>query len=334
MKANSPTTTRQTMRPNSSPATAKTKSACASGRTAFTWTTAPQSAIGKSLDRAVHLITVTGRWVEEMIDPDPDMRQVEIGAHKPPEPGESSCHHPVEPQPSHEKLCEPHDRDDKCHANVGLLDQHAADREKQRDGNQIAGKAGAQLLLGEQPRGDHGKGRLDEFRRLQRQPWQIDPPSRAFDLGADDKGQRQQRQPDHEPDDGDAADRPRRLKRDDEHHPQRQRQHGKMAADEVKPVIADPLGNRGTRRQAQDYAEPDQHAYRREAPAIDGPPPASHGALIDAGKLHSYRSSRRVARSLLSNLAGNPSIAWQGAATQLSDPNMWGMKLYSDTTRM
>ena len=61
-------------------------------------------------------------------------------------------------------------------------------------------------LMGEQPGGDHREGRLEEFRRLQRQARQVNPAPRALDLDADDHGQRQQDREDDEGDDGDAPD--------------------------------------------------------------------------------------------------------------------------------
>ena len=84
-------------------------------------------------------------------------------------------------------MCKPDGRDDRRHADIRLLDQHRDDNEKQRDADQIAGEARAQLLLREQPGGDDGKGRLDEFGGLQRQPGQVDPASRALDLDANDE---------------------------------------------------------------------------------------------------------------------------------------------------
>ena len=62
----------------------------------------------------------------------------------------------------------------------------------------IAGEAGPLLLLGEQPGGEHGKARLDEFRGLERQTRQIDPAPRALDLGPDHEGRREQRERDRE----------------------------------------------------------------------------------------------------------------------------------------
>ena len=165
---------------------------------AFAGPAAPQPAIGESFDRAVDLIAVAGRGIEKLVDPAPDMRQVHIGAGQTPEPGKSARHHPIKPQPGHEELGEPDRRDDRRHADVGLLDQHRDDREKQRRADQVSGKARAQPLLREQPGGDHRKGRLDEFRGLQRQAGQIDPAPRALDLGADDKSQRKQRERDRQ----------------------------------------------------------------------------------------------------------------------------------------
>src|SRR5271169_4552509 len=73
-----------------------------------------------------------------------------------------------------------------------------------------------------------------------------------------------------------------------------------MASNEMKPVIADPLGNRRACRQAQDDTEPDQKAERREAPTVDGPPPTRDRTLVDARKPHPYRSSGQTAGGLLS----------------------------------
>ena len=248
---------------------------------AFARTAAPQPAIGKSLDRAVHLIAVAGRGIEEVVDPDPDMRQVHIGADQSAEPGESARRNPVKPHPGHEELRKPDGRDDRRHADVRLLYQHREDDEEQRDANQIAGKARAQLLLRKQPRGDDGEGRLDEFGGLQRQAREIDPAPRALDLDADDESQREQGERDAETDHRNAADGPGRLQRDREHEAQRQRQHRQMAADKMQPVITDPLGHRRARRQAHHDAEADQHAERGKAPTVDGPPPPRNRALID-----------------------------------------------------
>src|SRR3546814_8120498 len=48
--------------------------------------------------------------------------------------------------------------------------------------------------LREHPGGDHGEGRLDEFRGLQRKAGEADPAPRALDFVAQDQRQRKQRQ--------------------------------------------------------------------------------------------------------------------------------------------
>ena len=94
-------------------------------------------------------------------------------------------------------------------------------------------------------------------------------------------------------DEGDAAHRPRRLQRYQPHDADRHRQEGEIAAHEMHTVIADALGDGRARRQAHDDAETHQDAECGEAPSVDGPPPARHRALIDAGEPHAGRSSRR-----------------------------------------
>src|SRR5437763_8356563 len=57
-------------------------------------------------------------------------------------------------------------------------------------------------------------------------------------------------------------------------------------ADKMQRVVAEPFGDRRARCKAHKHAEPDQHTVRTQAPAIDGPPPPSHGVLIDSGEFH------------------------------------------------
>ena len=84
MNANSATMARQTTNAELFPGDREDKIGMRVGEDvlhrALARTAAPQPAIGESLDRAVHLIAVAGRGIEEVVDPDPDMRQVHIGA--------------------------------------------------------------------------------------------------------------------------------------------------------------------------------------------------------------------------------------------------------------
>ena len=200
---------------------------------------------------------------------------------------------PIEPQAAHVKLTEPHDRDHRRHPDIGLCYQHRDDRQQQCEGNQVAGKAAAQFLFGKQRGGNHRKARFDKFGGLQRQQRKIDPAARSLDLGADNERQGQQYEPGGEDNDGDAADRARRLQRHQPHDADRKRQQGEIAADKMPAVIADAFGDRRARRQAHDDPESHQNEECREAPSIDGPPPARHRALIDAGEPHMRRSSPR-----------------------------------------
>src|SRR5215469_14770093 len=101
-----------------------------------------------------------------MIDPDPDMRQVRVGADQPGQADERARRDPINPHPGYEELGEPDCGNDRRHADVGLLDQYRENDEEQRDTDKISGEMRSQLLLGEQPGGDDGEGWLDELRGL------------------------------------------------------------------------------------------------------------------------------------------------------------------------
>ena len=59
----------------------------------------------------------------------------------------SARSNPVEPHSGHEELRKPDGGYDRRHTDVRLLYQHPDDDQEQRNADQIAGKAGAQLLL-------------------------------------------------------------------------------------------------------------------------------------------------------------------------------------------
>src|SRR5215467_4727440 len=83
MKANKATSSRQSSRPNSSPATAKMKSEWASGSTALAGAAADEAAVHEGLERAVDLVVVAGGRIEEAVDALAHMGEHEIGAAQP-----------------------------------------------------------------------------------------------------------------------------------------------------------------------------------------------------------------------------------------------------------
>jgi hypothetical protein len=161
-----------------------------------------------------------------------------------------------------------------------------------------SGKTRPLLLLGEEPGCDNRERRLDEFGGLQRQARQVNPPPRALDLDPDHEGQRQQGDRDHEADEGDAAHRARRHQRDAEHDRQRDRHGDEVPFGEMQRRIAEPLGDGGARGHAHHRAEAHQQRQRAEVPAVDGPPPPRHRALIDPREHHGGRLLRPMPVSL------------------------------------
>ena len=174
MKAKSATMMRQAMSPSSSPATAKTKSAWASGRIflhrAFARAASPQPAIHEGVHRAVDLVAVAAGGIEEAVDAARHVRQ-ERNRRRPARRHRRPRRAPTQTRrkPAR-KNCVNHTADDhRGHAEIGLLDEQADDQDEKRDGDPVAGKARAQPASREQPGRDHGEGRLDELRGLQRE---------------------------------------------------------------------------------------------------------------------------------------------------------------------
>src|SRR5579885_1048376 len=247
---------------------------------------APEAAIHEGFDRAVDLIAVARGGIEETVDAARHMRQEKIGAD---EPGDAAAHphcYPVEAQPDEEELREPDHRNDNGHAEIGLLDEEGDHDEEEDAGDGGPREIRSQLAFGKEPSRHDRKARLDEFRRLQGQPGKVDPAPRALDFDSRDEGHGDEGDADEETDHGEAADRHRRLQRDDEHDEHGNRQQGQLAPHEMHAVVADALGHGRARRHGEERAEPDQHGKSDEAPAIDRPPPARDGALIGAREGH------------------------------------------------
>ncbi len=186
MKAKIATMIRQTMRPSSSPATAKTKSACASGSDSFTVPSlgrGPRSPpFEERVDRAIDLIAVAGLRIEEAVDACRDMRQQHISAG---ETGDARAHQRDDPdqrQAGEEELREPHDRDDRGHAEIGLLDEQANDQHVERDRDRIA-RGSWQLVLARRAtprRRRNTASRIPTAGSIRSAA--LDPAPRAFDL--------------------------------------------------------------------------------------------------------------------------------------------------------
>ena len=177
------------MRPSSSPATAKTKSAWASGRYSLTVPSPgprpQQAAIHEGVHRAVDLIAVAAGGIEEAVDAARHVRQGEIGADQIRDAAGHGRAPPRETQAGEEELREPHRRHHPVMPRSGCLISSPTTRTIERDRRSSGrGSSGAQPVLREQPGGDHGEGRLDELGGLQRQARQRDPAPRALDLDA------------------------------------------------------------------------------------------------------------------------------------------------------
>ena len=149
---------------------------------------------------------------------------------------------------------------------------------------QIAGNAGARpCCAANSQAATTAKAGLDEFRGLQREAGEVDPAPRALDLDADDEGERGQRRARSTK----PITRQRAARR-----AARSSETPSMIA-ERRPAAARTGGARDRSGRGRCARRPpgwppasgstpkhDQHAERRQRPAVDGPPPAAEDAAV------------------------------------------------------
>ncbi len=119
----------QTTSPNSSPSTAKMKSAWASGRVSLTAPSpgplADQAALLEGLERPPDLVAVPAAAEQEAIDPVRDVAEAEIGQDAAGAGGQNEARQHRKGHAGQSELPEPDRNDHEGHADIGLQQQRA-----------------------------------------------------------------------------------------------------------------------------------------------------------------------------------------------------------------
>ena len=157
--------------PNSSAATAKTKSVWLSGRMRLTVPSpgpaAEPAAAQEGFERLVDLEGVAGRRIEEALDAPRHVRDGEIGDGEPDRRGAAEAEHPDQPHAGQEEQRAPDQRDQHGLAEIGLQhERRRRDAEQQPSAMVLAGISGRRADLAEQPGDQDHEGGLEEFRGL------------------------------------------------------------------------------------------------------------------------------------------------------------------------
>ena len=180
----------------------------------------------------------------------------------------------------------------------GCLISSATTSAIERDGDPVAGKAGIEPVLREEP-----GGRRRRSVGLTNSDGWSDRPGSSIQRRAPlistptDEGVGEQHQRDDEPDRGDAADAARALQRHDEHGqrapPAAPRNSAARNADWSAPMRS---ATAGLAAITMSEPKPISTPMRERGPAVDRPPPLRDGALIGAGEVHAPRSRQALRR--------------------------------------
>ena len=253
--------------PNSSAATANTKSVWLSGRIRLTvpspGPSEPAAAL-EGFERLVDVEGVAGGRVAESLDALRHVRNEHVRARKSDRGGAAQSHHPNETHAGEEEQCAPDERDQHRLAEIGLQHEPGDGKQQQREREGIRRHFRPPRRLAEQPCDEDDEGGLEEFRWLDIDPEQNNPAARALDLGAELQRRRDQRKAHQEDDDRKPPDVARRQERGRQHHGERWDQIEHVSADEIKRIEAEARRNRRRRGERKNDSREHEREQRRQ----------------------------------------------------------------------
>ena len=231
--------------------------------------------------RRVHLECVA-LTRPETVDTAGHVRQHEIGGDDAAD-AETPEHDDPEPRHTrHEEHAAPDNGGQDRLAEVRLGDEKCGHDSEGDDRKEIARNFRMTRPLCKKPCADDDESRLHEFRRLDRESADGNPPPRALHLDAEEqcKDHHQQRGDQH--DDRHAAHLARRQEGQADHDCQRWHHEHGLTLNEKEAVEADTLGNGRRRREGQHQADAHQRDECRQKETVDGPEPFRDRTAINS----------------------------------------------------